>query len=499
MNMNEKAEIFGNRVPRFLSMDMFFNAVMGLLIAAELFAICVLSYLGTFSRYISDDYCEAVITRGGAVLPVVFNIYREGSFRGTNRFTKFLFLTLAEKFEEHNIQILPALMIFIWLVGLVWMVNQFRKFASIRLPIMFDYFVAVSVVFFSAWQAPNYFQTFLWRSGMVTHFAPLVFMPILGGFILHQINSSRKLTWWVCLLVILASFLVGGFSEPPTTFVIVFILMAMIVVWRWGDVSEKRTVLTLLSYALLGTLIALIAMFFAPGNLSYGNSSFANLILSFGQTFKYTYEFIVDTIKTLPLPSLVSFLIPFLVIFGILIKPENQDFDAFHRRQIWILLALVPLIQYLLIAASFAPSAYGQSYPAARARFLGRFIMTAALMLEGGLLGILVTQYNPLPSRSRLFFPLASVVLLVLALYPLRAGLVLSAKLPDYRQWASSWDMREAGIYKSIKMGEQDLVVRLLPPRDGVKEIDGLTRHWVNRCVADYYEIDTIRSVPMSD
>ena len=499
MNMNEKIQLFGYRVSQLVRMDVLFNAIVGLLIATELFAIGVFSYLGTFSRYISDDYCEAVITRGGAVLPVAFGIYMEGIFRGTNRFTKFLFLALAEKLGGYNVQILPALMIFVWLVGLIWSANQFRKLVSICLPIIFDYFVAVSVVFFSMWQAPNYFQTFLWRSGMATHFAPLVFMSLLSGFILGYVNAARKLAWWVSPCVFLASFLVGGFSEPPAAFMIVLIIVSMMIVWRWEDTSRKRTAIILLSYALTGTLFALIAMFFAPGNLSYGTSSLANLIIAFGETFKYAYEFMVDTVRTLPLPSLISFLIPFLVVFGVFIKPENQHLDTFRRRQIWMWLVLVPLIQYLLIAASFAPSAYGQSYPAERARFLGRLVMTVALMLEGGLLGILFTQYNPLSSRHRLFIPLTSIVLLVLAFYPLRAGLALSVVVPDYRQWSSSWDVREAKIYKAIATGEQDLVVKLLPSRDGVKEIDGDVRHWVNRCVAEYYEINTIRSVPMDN
>ena len=478
---------------------MAFNALMGLMVAAELFAIGMLSYLGAFSRYISDDYCEAVITRGGAVLPVVFNIYSEGIFRGTNRFTKFLFLTLAERLGNFNIQIVPALMILIWLAGLIWSVNQFRRLAGIRLPVIFDFFAAASVIFFSMWQAPNYFQTFLWRSGMATHFAPIAFMPLLGGFVLSLINSAKKPALWLSLIVFPGSFLVGGFSEPPAAFMVVIIITFMMIIWRWDDVSRRRTAVKLLSYALVGTLLALIAMFFAPGNLTHGTASSAELIMAFGQTFQFTLDFLVDTIKTLPLPSLISFLIPFLISFGFLVSSENQPLAPQRKRQIWMWVILVPLIQYVLIAASFAPSAYGQSYPAERARFLGRFIMTAALTFEGGLLGVLCAQYKPILSRRRFFFVLSGFALLVLGFYPLRAGLTLSAEVPDYRRWAAMWDTREAEIYQSIEMGEQDLVVRLLPPRDGVKEIDGDSAHWVNRCAAQYYGVDSIRSVPMEN
>lgn len=334
---------------------------------------------------------------------------------------------------------------------------------------------------------------------MVTHFAPLVFMPLLGGFVLRQINAAKKPTLWISLFVFLASFLVGGFSEPPVAFMVVIIIISMMIIWRRVDVSIRRTAINLLSYSLAGTMLALIAMFIAPGNQSYGTSSFANLIMALRETFKFTVEFQVDTIKTLPLPSLISILMPFLVYFGFYINSENQPVASQHKRQLWIWVMLVPLIQYLLIAASFAPSAYGQSYPAERARFLGCFIMTTALMFEGALLGVLCAQGKLIFSKRRFIFILTNLILLTLAFYPLRAGLTFLAEVPQYRQWASTWDVREAEINRSIEIGEQDLVVRLLPSRDSVKEIDGDARHWVNRCVARYYEVDSIRSIPMSN
>lgn len=158
---------------------------------------------------------------------------------------------------------------------------------------------------------------------------------------------------------------------------------------------------------------------------------------------------------------------------------------------------MAPFIQVLLIAASFAPSAFGQSYPAERAQFLGRLIMTTTLLLEGALLGVLSAYSRILYSSRRLVILFSSLIFFVAAFYPVRAGLVLLADVPDYRQWTAAWDLREIEIYSSIEMGERDLVVRFLPTKEGVKEIDATTKHWVNRCAAQYYEVDSIRSVPM--
>jgi hypothetical protein len=426
-------------------------------------------------------------------------IYLEGVFRGTILFTNFLFLSLAVKLGCIYIQLLPARMILVWLVGLVWSVNQIRKLAGIRLPFIFDLFIAISVVFFTAWQAPNRFQIFLWRSGMATHFAPLVFMPLFTGLVLSKINSEKKPSLLTFLFVFAAAFLVCGFSEPPAAVMIVVIILLLPVVWQWDDDSKRRSALNLLSYSLAGALLALIAMFFAPGNLSYGTASFTKLFAAYGQTFRYTFNFLDDTFKTLPLSSLITILIPLLVSFALLIKSEDRHLDSSYKRRLWLLLFLVPLLQAVLIAASFAPSAYGQSYPAERARILGRFIMTAALMFEGTLLGLLSVLYGKTLFRRQVLYTLSVLTLLILAFYPLRAGLILLADVPAYSEWASRWDVREAEIYEAVEAGGQDLVVSLLPTRDGVKEIDGLTRHWVNGCAAEYYGINTIRSVPMNN
>lgn len=497
--MKDKVWSFGNRVFQSLRPDVVFAAVTGLIIASELFAIGVLLYLGTFNRYLADDYCEMVIMKNKPLLPAVFNIYMDGIFRGTYRFSKFLLIGVSELFGTHNVQFLPTIMILIWLAGMIWSISQLRKLGGIRWPVILDFLLAVSIVFFSAWQAPNRFQTFFWRSSMAAHFAPLVFMPLLSGFVLSQINSAKKPSHWVSLFVFLVSFFVGGFSEPPTATMIVIMILLIPIAWRWDDDLKRRSAMGLLSYSLAGSLLAFFAMFFSPGNVSHGKTSFTELFVTFEQTIRYTFNFLDDTVWTLPLPSLLSILTSFFVFFVFLIKSENQPLVPRRKRGIWIGLVFVLLIQFLLIAASFAPSAYGQSYPAERARFLGRLIMTMALLFGGALLGVLCASSRVLYSRRRGAFLLGALALFVLAFYPFRAGMSLLADVPDYRQWAFAWDLRETEIYRSIANGEKDLVVRWLPTKEGVKEIDGDTRHWVNQCAAEYYEVDTIRSVPMDN
>jgi hypothetical protein len=492
--MKNKDWMFGSQISHFMKPNNVYVFIVIILISTELFAIGSLAYLGSFNRYLADDYCESVSTRNETVISAVIHRYLNGEIRSSNRYTNLLFVGLAEKLGPNNLQIIPSLMIFFWLVGFIWLVHELRKLAGIRWPIIMDYLLAITVIFFAVWQAPNRFQIFFWRSSMATHFAPLVFMSLLFGFIVSQINSDRKPSLWIFLLVFTASFMIGGFSEPPVTFMITITIMLILVAWQWENNLKRRSVLNLLSFSLAGALLAFIVMFFSPGNISHGNTSLTDLFMYFKQTIRFTFNFLDDTIRTLPSPSVISILTAFFILFTFSINSEALPVGLNRKRQIVKWLVLVPILQFLLIAVSFAPSAYGQSYPAERAQFLGRLIMTTAFLIEGALLGILFARSRMVISRQQVFFLLSSFLFFILAFYPLRAGLALIAEFPDYQQWASKWDLRESEIYNSISMGEQDLVVRWLPTRDGVKEIDADTRHWVNRCAAEYYEVDSIRS-----
>lgn len=482
--------------------NLLFRTAILLTVITGLFALAALAHLGTYTRYMADDYCESVeVSKYSSPLEAVVNRYMEGGWRAANRYSNLLFVGLADRLlGKANIQILPALMMFLWVVSSTWVVYEIRKLAGLEWLFIVDGFLAVSLIFLSMWQAPNLFQTFFWRSSMATHFAPLVFLTLLSGFILYQIRSNMDRTppLWLCLIVFAASFLIGGFSEPPNTFAIVTLSLLLLYAWRGRHDSANRSAIQLLAWALAGMVAAFLVMFFSPANRLNSAGEAVNILSLAGRTLKFTYEFIWDTVLVIPLPTILSILIPGLLTLCIYLDPKSQSSPE-RKHHLWMWIALIPLIHFLLIAASFAPSAYGQSYPVDRARFLGRLIMTAALMLEGALLGALIAQSRILVSRYHLSSLLVRILLFTMAVYPLRAGFVLLVEAESYRQWTTAWDAREAEIRQMIISGEQDLVVRWLPGWKEVKEIDGDPNHWVNLCAAEYYGVNSIRSVPIGD
>src|SRR6185436_8100501 len=123
--------------------------------------------------------------------------------------------------------------------------------------------------------------------------------------------------------------------------------------------------------------------------------------------------FIANTLRTLPVPTLISVAMP-AVIFYIKFANSSQTLSKGAYNRLGLLFIVISLIAGLLIAATFAPSVYGQSYPVPRARFAGRVLMTGSLIINGALLGILAANAGTKLFQSIHLRRFAALVLMLL-------------------------------------------------------------------------------------
>jgi hypothetical protein len=356
-------------------------------------------------------------------------------------------------------------------------------------------FLSLLIVYFSVSQAPHLYETLYWRAGMTSHFAPLVLIPFFGAFLLRQIRKTgqRLPTVWVQTMCFLIPFLIGGLSEPPTALMITVLGLALAAAWWWSDAHGRRSFLILLAWSLLGALTSLIVMAVAPANslrMQTSPPSFPDLVV---RIVSYPSFFILDTLRTLPIPTLVSVAVPALLFYVKYVhSPQSLSKEA--RSRLGLLLILTFLFSYLLIAASFAPSAYGQSYPVPRARFIGRLLLTVGFMLEGALLGILAAQVKLF--QSTYLRGVAVVALLLFALYPLRTAWRIAPEILVYQQRAAGWDAREAEIHRLKESGVRDLTVPFLSA-ERIQDLGDRAGFRLNRCAAALYGVDSIVARPM--
>jgi hypothetical protein len=472
----------------------FFGLALSLGILTTFLALALYGYLGTFSRYGSDDYCLSAFFLQGNL----FNALIQRYFIASSRYTNILFIGLVDKlFGWYNVAILPALMLILFVLGLYLFLKEINEMLELRWSRWILLFLSLLGVYFSVMQAPDLYETLYWRAGMTSHFAPLVFLPSWGTFLLKQIkrtNTSAP-SLWVQAACFLIPLVIGGLSEPPTALMITILGLAILAAFWLVDPPYRRSVLTLLTWSLLGALTALIVMALAPANSIRMRTPPPPLPELVSRIIYYPIYFIVDTLRTLPTPTLVSIAVP-AVLFYVKYSYPAQGLSVETRKRLGILVLAVLILAYLFIAAGFAPSAYGQSYPAARARFIGRLLLTGAFMVEGALIGTLLAQVRISFLQSSYSRGFAMIVLMLLALYPLRTASRTFAEIPTYRQRAAAWDLRESEIRRFKSEGVQDVIVRFLSD-ERIQDLGDQTDFRLNRCAAALYGVKSIVAVPV--
>jgi hypothetical protein len=155
---------------------------------------------------------------------------------------------------------------------------------------------------------------------------------------------------------------------------------------------------------------------------------------------------------------------------------------------------------WLLIAAGFSPSVYGQGFPVERMRFLARTMMIAAFMFEGALLGLLLKNLSFTNGRRLIYWAVLILFTTLTIAYPARVAYnIYTVDVPEYRTRAGMWDVRQDQIHALIAQGQTDLIVDQFDGVKGVKEMDVNADHWINRCAAQYYGVNSIRAVPQDN
>jgi hypothetical protein len=469
-----------------------FNVALGIGIVTTLLALALYGYLGTFSRYGSDDYClSAFFYRQGNFFRLMVERYMTSS----SRYTNILFIGLADKLLGwYNVAILPVLMLALFVVGTCLFLREIVRFAAWGWSRLLTFFLALLVVYFSVMQAPSLYEVLYWRAGMTSHFAPVVFLMFLGTFLVREIRlaAERPTSIWTFLLCFLGAIVIGGFSEPPLTMLITILVLGFAAVLFWDHSLARRARLGILSWTLAGSILALLILAFAPANSIRLGTPPPGLVELVFKTFKFPMEFIVDIFRSMPLTTLITFLLP-AVLFYVYYSRQDQVISS--SRSKWILLAivLVSLLSYLLIAASFAPSVYGQSFPVPRARFSGRVALTCALMMNGALIGMLAAQIRTKRTQAVVLSSLAILGLILLALYPLRTASRLVADIPEYHQRAANWDSRDAIIRNLQASGERDLIVPFLST-ELLQDLGDHSEFRLNRCASLLYNVNSIQA-----
>ena len=461
--------------------DRLFNWTIALGLIILIITLLSYAFLGTFSRFLADDYCFSELIKNKGALGGLVYFYNNIS----NRFGAFLFVAASEIFGEASLPYLPGAMVLILMVSLTW--NAFWFSRQIRLPFSWkiSFLFAVLTIFFVLFEAPNLFQSLYWRSGMASYFAPMVVFFIITGILFRQfqLKENTQRVWLWALIVAALSYFSGGMSETYAAFQTASwgFLIGGWVIWKRKVFLNNFNILLIAAF--FGSVLAMGVMVMAPGNqlrleiLPQAENIWVVLRLS----FRYAMDFIINSLRGLPTPILISFMAAALLTFNISVN----NIELINNKSSWILVIVIPAITYLLIASVCAPTVYGMvAYPELRALMIARFIMTISTLLLGGLIGIL--SHRIMDRIVNICF--ASIIILgFLWIYPLRSATQIWQQIPPAMSRAAEWDSRKEEITHQINAGVSFVEIQKLDSVQGVSELTDDPQFWVNKCAASFY------------
>jgi hypothetical protein len=240
----------------------------------------------------------------------------------------------------------------------------------------------------------------------------------------------------------------------------------------------------------------MLALIVSPSNSRYGTMAVkpTNILLVPFISFEFSFNFIVDSLKSLPLPHaiVVVFFASLSIASAFVVSPRRVI--TFKRMGLSFL--VITIIAFLLIAAIQAPSVeFYSSYPEPRAQSLSRFTMFLGLAIMAWLIGQAV--FNRW--RKEWLVVVAFIFIGLTSVYTIRLITLNYAQLPGYAFRANLWDQRDRDIKQALSQGQKTLEVTVIDTHDiGVQDImrsKDMRGDWVRNCGSDYYGLDAIKAV----
>ena len=448
------------------------------------------AYLGTFSRYLADDYCTTGTLRELGFFASQLRWYRTWS----GRFSFTFAVNLVEVIGTWIVPFLTALVLTVWLAGLILLIRRLPEPIGGSGTRRSAVLLAMVVLLGTLEGTPDVYQSLYWMTGMVTYSLPLVLVTFYAAWLIKWSDDNRSL--WIVLLSGLFSLAMGGFSETfVTTQTMILAVAVGIILLRCKDLGRGGK-LALLGSGLIGSLLALVVIVVAPGNqtrlaLMPEQANFISIVT---QSIYDTYLFIRIAISnSWPTLALVFFFPLVWMTFADAEKSKVLEGKLLLRRSLLRLFG-VGIVASLAMVASVFPSEYATAtYPAERALITTGYVMTLALAFGGAEIGFAISQFIKQSSGLRILQIAASILLMSLIGINVLTSLgYRQAQYPRASKFAASWDDRDDEIRKAVARGEEDLAVRSLPHMAGLAEVEADAGTWINRCISQAYGLKSV-------
>jgi hypothetical protein len=335
---------------------------------------------------------------------------------------------------------------------------------------------------------------------MLTYTLPLILLTAYLGWLLFYAdgNPDKNRHSWAIPASGAAAFMFGGFSETYVSVQTALLIALFILSTVMLKGKKRRQVNAFLGAGIVGSLLAMLVIVIAPGNLIRRGlmPPSPDPMELIKKSIYDVYIFSVISFRRQPYIVALSVILPALVGF---LTYQGSSINKPLRMGDWARwlcpLVVIPVLTAGLILASIMPSEYAiSSYPDGRVLIMPAYFLFLGMALWGLSLGsrlrsAFVIQREWVLSIASLAFGFSVCALLVFGFVSART---LTDQAPIARQYAQAWDKRDHTLKHIVEDRDEPIPVPSLRHMGFLAEIGYDPNEWINRCVAQAYGVDAV-------
>ena len=457
-----------------------------LIAVPSLAALAMHAYLGSFSRYMADDYCSASYALRLGILRASWYWYRTWN----GRYSANLLDAVSARLGVTFTPAVTALVIFLWLGALAWAAVLLATFGTNKRDARLALAAAAAVLFATLAVTPSVAQSLYWGQGMRSLVPPLILLTLYVAVILwsrtREFSSGQKSTSMAVSLLL--TFVAGGFSETYTALQLSAVCLALFILVVARKRATEKNAMTLLSAGLIGAIVSFILVVISPGNAARQALSPPSppllilLIIAIRAYAHFLWQLVTSAPNVLCLAAIIS--------VGLWVGSTGA-LSAFSPRAIpWII-----LVGAIITFSCFPPAAFGQSdAPPDRTLLIPTYLLVVSLLLLGVSLG------DPLKthlSLHPLLTGLGGITILIACAGSLQH---MFSVQHTFQAYAQAWGQFDRELTAARRVGAASAAISTADMNaNNWAELNVLgdnPKFWLNICVSDFYGVKVISNSP---
>ncbi|HEX5601471.1 MAG TPA: DUF6056 family protein, partial [Pyrinomonadaceae bacterium] len=414
-------------------------------------------YLGSYSRFIADDFCSSAVARSQGIFSGSLYWYINWNGRFSANFLDSLFGYIGPAATPFA----TGLVLTAWLVVLAIAVGQIKREAQ-------RWIIAAMVLFAVLYVIPQVGQSLYWGQGMRSVVPPLILGTAYVASIAKRSKSTDRAGLLLLITASLLTFIAVGFAETYFAVQTTAIVFALVIpaVFKIYAPKNTRNYFLLLIAGLAGSLAGGLLMFVAPGNKFRQNPfppppAIPELLRISLRGMREFFELVV-------LAQGKWYIWVALILCGFIFGLQTlQSREGSGRRDVCTLVWL-PVIGFVLLLACWVPMAWATSLTLGYRTFLiPAYVLVCLVTCWAYIAGqVCRSAFVSFPARIE---ALALILPLAFGLLAVNISREMRRQRPLFIDYARRWDERDR-IIRRAKL--QSLSYAVVPEQHNWAALD---------------------------